>query len=145
MPEPLPLTEETIAAYLDGELGPKERVEFERVLASHPEWRNIVAEQAEVIAALRPIRVKAPRGKVWDGYWEQIDSRLQRRAGQALLYSGVAMIAFGAMIATVVETHNMVIRGGEVLFFLGIIVLVAKVVGGRMRETPKHRYRNIRR
>jgi len=144
MPEPLPLTEETIAAYLDGELSPKERADFERVLSSHPEWRNIVAEQAEVIAALRPIRVRAPRGKVWDGYWEQIDSRLHRRTGQALLYAGVSMIVVGAMIATVVETHNLMIRGGEVLFFLGIIVLVAKVVGGRMKESSKDRYRNIR-
>lgn len=145
MKEPLPLTEETIAAYLDGELDAKQRAEFEKVLQAHPEWRNIVAEQADVIAALRPIRVRAPKSRVWDGYWEQIDSKLHRRTGQALIYFGAMLVLIGASMALVAATNSVVVRAGEILVILGLLVLFIKVLRGRMREVSKDRYRNIRR
>lgn len=142
---PLPLTEETIAAYLDGELDRGQRAEFEKLLAAHPEWRAIVAEQAEVISALKPLKVRAPKAQVWDHYWEEIDSRLERRTGQALLYAGALLVALGAALTLIVATDNLVIRTGEILFFLGIALLFVKVLRGRLRESRRDRYERIRR
>lgn len=142
---PLPLTEETIAAYLDGELSKEQRAEFEKLLAAHPEWRAIVAEQAEVISALKPLKVRAPKAKVWDHYWEEIDSQLERGTGQALLYAGALLVAGGAALTLILATNNVVIRAGEILFFLGIALLFLKVLRGRMKEARRDRYQRIRR
>ncbi|MDX2177461.1 MAG: zf-HC2 domain-containing protein [Candidatus Sumerlaeia bacterium] len=145
MPAKTPMTEETIAAYLDGELSPAERREFERLLGDHPEWRAEVASQAALMAAIQPLKVKPPRAAVWDGYWEQIDERLARRTGQSVMYAGAAVLLVTGAVLIILLTPNPLLQLGEALFFAGLSMLFALALRGRLREAPKDRYRRIRR
>ena len=79
---------EKMMAYLDGELPEKARLQFERLLEKHPEWRVEMADMAALIGATKQLKLKPPAAKVWDRYWEEIDNKLGRQMGWALALAG---------------------------------------------------------
>lgn len=138
-------TEESIAAYLDGEMDEATRRAFERELQNHPEWRVLVSEQAEVIAALKPLRVKPPKAEVWDGYWERIDARLERRIGTIVVLGGAAVFALAGAAILIHSIANPILEAAAAIVALGLLFLFVLVLRGRLREAPKDRYLRIRR
>jgi anti-sigma factor RsiW len=142
----VPLCEETIAAYLDNELSPKDRAAFEAVLNEHPEWRVMVAEQGRVIGALRPLKIKPPKADVWDHYWEEIDQRIRgvRMTSQLFMLAGGTVLLLTGTVLLVAHMTNPWLRLGTVLFAVGFLMMFGVVLAGRRREMPKDRYRRIR-
>lgn len=141
-----PLCEETVAAYLDNELSPKDRAAFEAVLQEHPEWRVAVAEQGRVIGALRPLKIKPPKADVWDNYWEDIDRQIRgmRATGQYVMLAGGTLLLLTGTVLLVAHMTNLWLRVGTIMFVVGFLMMFAVVLAGRRREMPKDRYRRIR-
>lgn len=71
-----PLDEE-IAAYLDGELAPEARADFERRLADDPQLRARVDAERSAWNALSLLDVEAPNERLPDAVVERLDSETQ--------------------------------------------------------------------
>lgn len=132
-------------AYLDGELSKDARKEFESLLDAHPEWREQVQEMAELVEGTQHLRLRPPDREVWDHYWEEIDSRLQRRFGWVVaLIGSLALIGWG-IVKVLLYAENNVVLFGIVLVLIGLVTLFVSVLRGRLLEMPRDRYRRIRR
>lgn len=139
------INEEMIAAYLDGELPPASKAEFEKALREHPEWRERLEQQAQLLSMLRPIRVRRPNPRVWDHYWEEIDCRITTRTGQLILLAGLAILIAKLAIVLVLWLEDTALQVAVVLLFAGFITLFGKVLSGRWKEKARDRYGRIRR
>lgn len=138
---------EKLAAWLDGEMPPEEAREFERLLEQHPEWREEAAEMAEVSSALKGLRYAPPPASTWDGYWDEIEPRLEKErvAGWiALAIGGAMLFAIGTYKILVLAT-NPLVRTGLVLVIVGLLVTFVSVVRGHLLERSRDRYRKVRR
>ena len=133
-----------LMAYLDGEMSPAQRRDFERLLEQHPEWRNEVAEMADVVKATQKLKLRTPDPHMWDNYWEEIDDRLQRKTGWLIALIGALLLSVVGIWKVLVFSDNMYVRSGIVLIIIGTAILFAAVVRGRLLEYPRDRYRRIR-
>lgn len=145
-------TPETIAAYLDGELTPEERRDFEAALERHPEWRTEIADQAEMKAALGRLRVRPPKAEVWDRYWEEIDQQLPRRVVTSTAILGAGVLGLAGLAAIAAYLNAPVGAAAPALLAIGVILFVLGTGGtfllalkGRLAERRRDRYRRIRR
>lgn len=135
---------EKLMAYLDGEMTPKARKEFEELLEKHPEWREQVGELAGVVDAAKSLRLRAPGSKTWDNYWQEIDSRLERRLGWTVALIGAVVLILVGFFKVVVYAQNDFVRAGIFLVGAGLTILFVTVLRGRMLELPRDRYKRIR-
>ncbi len=135
----------TMMAYLDGELPAEQRTRFERALARHPEWRAEFERLSHVVEATRGLRPKRPPEETWDGYWEEIDRRIERRAGWTIAFAGAAVLIFWGFVKVLAFAENDLVRFGILAVAAGVAILFVMVLRGRMLELPKDRYRRIRR
>lgn len=132
-------------AYLDGELSPREAREFEQLMEAHPEWREQVKSMADVVGATSRLKLRRPDPTTWDRYWEEIDSRLQRRLGWVLLLIGGLSLMLLGIVKVFALADNWMVQSSMLLVLLGMAVLFFAVLRGRLLEVPRDRYGKVRR
>lgn len=131
-------------AYLDGELSPQDRAAFEALLEQHPEWREEAAEMAEIVGATKQVKLRPPDPTIWDNYWEEIDSRIERKVGWLITSIGAALLMLLGIWKVMMFAQNDLVRLGILMVVVGMALLFFAVIRGRLVELPKDRYRRIR-
>ncbi|MCC6545525.1 hypothetical protein IT570_00025 [Candidatus Sumerlaeota bacterium] len=131
-------------AYLDGELSEKGRLQFERLLEKHPEWRAEMAEMAALIGATRQLKLKPPAAKVWDRYWEEIDNKLGRQVGWLVALAGALMLIGYGFYKVIMYADNDFVKLGIGMLGAGMVLLFVLILRGRFQELRRDRYRRIR-
>jgi len=131
-------------AFLDGEMAPGEEREFRRLMENHPEWLEEVEEMAELVEATDRLRVRVT-GSTLENYWEEIESRIQRRVGwMVLLVGSLALIGFG-FVKVLAYAQNDFVRSGILLVALGLVALFLAVLRGRVLDMRRDRYSKVQR
>ncbi|CAN5505580.1 hypothetical protein BH09SUM1_BH09SUM1_01540 [soil metagenome] len=133
-----------LMAYLDGELSPQDRAAFEALLEQHPEWREEAAEMAEIVGATKQVKLRPPDPTIWDNYWEEIDSRIERKVGWLITSIGAALLMLLGIWKVMMFAQNDLVRLGILMVVVGMALLFFAVIRGRLVELPKDRYRRIR-
>jgi anti-sigma factor RsiW len=82
-----------LMAALDGELGPDERRELDRLIADHPalagEWSRLT--RVKEVTAM--VTLRTPSDEVWDGYWKTSYRRTERGIGWLLVAAGAIVLS----------------------------------------------------
>jgi ferric-dicitrate binding protein FerR (iron transport regulator) len=134
-----------LMACLDGEASPEEAREVEALLQQHPEWRTEAAQMANLVRAAEVIQFRPPPADIWDGYWEEIDSRLGPRIGWVLLAIGGLILTVVGIYKAMLWAENLWVKGAIALIVAGFLTLFLSVLRGHLLERPRDRYRRIRR
>jgi len=79
---------------LDGEIGPEEKAELERLLADDPELAAEARELSKVKEISAMMALKNPPDAMWAGYWNNVYNRIERGIGWILVSLG-AMVLLG--------------------------------------------------
>lgn len=83
---------ELISAYLDGELDPEERAEFERRLEAGEVSRTEFEEMRAMRDLTDSVRLRPFPEAEWDRYWTRTYNRMERGLGWILLSLGVIVL-----------------------------------------------------
>jgi ferric-dicitrate binding protein FerR (iron transport regulator) len=136
---------ERLMAYLDSEMSAEEAAEFERLLQEHPEWRTEIAGMDEIVKAAGKLAFRPPPAEVWDGYWEEIHTRLGNRFGWIFLAVGGLILTVVGIYKAMIWAENFWVKGAIALIVAGFLTLFLSVLRGHLLERPHDRYRRIRR
>jgi len=139
-----------LSGYIDGELSPKEKSEFEEYLKSDPELQkelDTFRKLKEVTGAMKYADVPEV---VWENYWASLYRKLERGLGWVFL--SVAVIIFAAF-----GCYHLV----EDFFFdphaplflkialgsgiLGVIILLVSIIRERIFASTHDRYDEVQR
>lgn len=133
-------------AYLDDELSPEEKAEFEELLETHSEWRDELERQQMTQNLANSLKYKEPRKEVWDNYWEEIEPQLvEKRWGFAIIITGLIFVALFLFAAIILFFDNLLWRMGSSLVVLGFLLVLSSVVRGFLKTNKHDRYRKIKR
>lgn len=141
---------ELISAYLDGELSPAERAEFERKLASGEVSRQEFEEMKAMTEVTGSVRLASFPDEVWDGFWSQTYNRLERGIGWIFLSIGaVILCSAGAyqFLRSLIEDQSSPwwIRLGTAFVALGLGALFVSVLRERIFVRSTDPYRKVKR
>ncbi|MEZ4655191.1 MAG: zf-HC2 domain-containing protein [Candidatus Eisenbacteria bacterium] len=140
---------ELISAYLDDELSPAERREFEDRLARG----EISARELEEMRAMRNLTTAArPQefpDETWDRYWDQTYNRLERGFGWILFSIGaIVLLSFGVyrfLLSLFAADGAWWIRLATGLVAAGLSLLFVSVLRERLFVWKHDPYREVKR
>jgi len=139
-----------LSGYIDGELSPEEKREFEENLSRDPElqkeletFRNL----KEVTGAMKYADVPEV---IWENYWSNLYRKLERGLGWIFLSVSVIVLAsFGCYHLV----QDFFFDSGQSLFvkialgsgLLGVIILLVSIVRERIFASTHDRYDEVQR
>ncbi len=85
---------ELAAGYVDGELTPEEKLEFESMMEEHPELRDDVSSFQKINDLTRRVRFEELPDPIWEAYGASLYRRTESALGWIFLSVG-AMIILG--------------------------------------------------
>lgn len=137
------VTREQLMRYLDGEVTPEERRQIEAALADSTELQRDLALYRTMKDDLLGLSLKeSRRGR---SVWDTVDRRLTRPFGWTLLIAGTtAWVVYGAYLyfSSPIDAWEKLATGAIVI---GILLLLASVIGERYRDWLTDPYRDIQR
>ena len=136
--------------YLDDELNQAERKEFEKYLASHPEFAAEFNEFKNLQNITSGISLAEPEDAVWDKYWTSVYNRFERGIGWILMsISGILLLIYGGfkLIEEIIKdpTISCLLKIGLIVFIIGVAVLFVSILRERFFIRSKDRYKDVRR
>lgn len=139
-----------LSGYIDGELSPEERTEFEKHMAGCEECRkemNTFLRLKEVTGAMRYADIPE---HVWDHYWRSLYRRLELGLGWILLSIGVIIILGFALFCLVKgffmdPAQPLILKIGIGAGGLGMVVLLVSAIRERLFAYTRDRYREVQR
>lgn len=140
---------ELISAYLDDELSPEERREFEERLARG----EISARELEEMRATRNLTTGARPERfpdeIWDRYWDQTYPRLERNTGWIFLSLGAVMLlsigAYRFLVSLFTDSDSLWVRLATAMVAVGLSLLFVSVLRERLFVRKHDPYREVKR
>jgi hypothetical protein len=134
-----------LMGFIDGELAPGERKEFEQHLAGCRECSAELEEFRKLKEVTDMVRFGEPEDKVWEAYWRGIYNRVERGIGWILVSVGaVLLLAFGAfkLIEKLLTdpTVSLILKIGVSALLLGLVFLLVSLVRERVFGLKQDRY-----
>ena len=84
-------TEVDSPRYVDDEMTPEEREEYEKHLSVCEDCREAVKRFEELKSITGRLRMKDPTDEFWESYWKSIYRRMERRIAWIFIAIGSAM------------------------------------------------------
>ncbi len=139
---------ELLAGYVDDELTPDQREEFERELQRNPELQSELDEFSKLREVTDQVTYADIPDHVWAGYWSSIYRRLERSSGWLLLSAGlIILLGFGLYtIFSELFTDPTVpvwLKIGVGAVFLGSVILLVSYARERLFAWRRDRYREV--
>ncbi len=139
---------ELAAGYVDGELTPEEKREFETMMAEHPELRDDVSSFQKINDLTRRVRFEELPDPIWEAYGASLYRRAESALGWILLSIGAMLIlgfaAWGMWGGFFMNSAEpLILRIAVGALSVGAIVLFV----AKLRETlfahKRERYRKV--
>ncbi|UCG62573.1 MAG: zf-HC2 domain-containing protein [Candidatus Zixiibacteriota bacterium] len=141
---------ELLAGYIDGELSPEERQEFEQELAVNAELRAELEEFKKLKEVTGMMRYADLPEEVWDNYWQNLYRKLERGIGWILLSVGaIVLISFG-LFQFFRELYTdpeipFLIRISATALTVGAVILLVSFIRERIFAYNRDRYKEVTR
>jgi len=139
-----------LSGYIDGELSPEEKIEFEKHLSECKECRtemDAFLKLREVTGAMRYADIPE---HIWDNYWRSLYRRLELGLGWVLLSIGI-IIVLGFVAFYLVKgfflnpQEPLLLKIGIGAGGFGLIVLVVSAIRERLFAVKRDRYSEVER
>lgn len=91
-----------ISGYLDDELDPPERAEFERELARNRDLAEELAQMRSMQEVTGSMELKDFPDQVWERYWDGTYNRIERNIGWLLFSIGVIILMAAGLYELVI-------------------------------------------
>ena len=141
MPEQL--THEELMRYLDGEVGPEERIRIERSVEESTEIRRELAVYKAMKDDLQTL--KLTDGDHHGSVWNSVNRQLTRPIGWVLLIVGSLVWAAYGIFVYLTSPAFLWEKLTTSAIVIGILLLFASVIWERYREWLTDPYRDIQR
>jgi hypothetical protein len=137
------VTHEELMRYLDGEVGPEERVRIEGAVEGSTELRRELAVFRAMKDDLQSL--KLDRGGEGSSVWNAVNRQLARPLGWTLLIIGTLIWALYGVYVYLTSPAFLWQKLATGAIGIGILVLLATVIGERYRAWLTDPYRDIQR
>ena len=132
-------------AYLDGELSPEDREQYQAHLADCQTCKRELDEFAKLKEELTMMKFKEPSDIELDHYWRSVYNRLERRIGWALFSAGsIILLCYGGykLIEEIVKdpTVSAVMKVGVVAAMFGAVILFVSSLRERLAVRKVDKY-----
>lgn len=139
-----------LSGYIDGELTPEERREFENRLKVDPELRKELEtfnKLKEITGAMKYADIPE---SVWEGYWASVYKRMERGIGWILMsLSAILFAAIGCYYLFIDFFMNpefsIALKIAVGTGILGLIVMLVSLIREHLFAYNRDRYREVQR
>ena len=142
---PLSETQELLMAYVDDEMGPEQRADFQQRLADEPELAAEAAEFHELMDMHRTMAVIEPTEHEMRRFWSRFYNRAEWRLGWVLLIVGLVVLLAEGIYLLVTSSVGWHLKGAALSTLLGGAVLLWNTVRLKIRTNRFDRYRGVMR
>ncbi len=145
------MTEEArrlMMAALDGEIGPDQRKELDRLLADHPDLREVWEKMGRVKEVTNSMSYREPPEEIWKEYWVSVYNRCERGVGWLIMtLSAVVLLTWSAWqgIAALFADSDMplFLKLAVLGVAVGAIILLVSVIREKWFVGRKDPYREV--
>ncbi len=139
-----------LSGYIDGELSPEEKAEFEKHLESDPELQQELAvfgKLKEVTGAMKYADIPE---SVWEGYWHSVYRRMERGIGWVLVSIGAIIVLSFGLYAFIKDFFfdpgvPIILKIGIGAGGLGLIILLVSIIRETIFAYRRDRYKEVQR
>lgn len=137
-----------LAGYVDNELTPAEKVEFERELATNAELQQELKEFNRLKLVTNQMKYADLPDEVWEAYWQSVYRKVERGAGWVLASAGaIILLVFGAFEVFsklyADPTAPLWLKIGLTVGSIGVIILLVSLVRERFFAYKRERYTEV--
>lgn len=137
-----------LAGYVDNELNPEERREFERELEHNPELKSEVKEFNRLKLVTSQMKYADLPDEVWEAYWQSLYKKIERGTGWVLASVGaMVLLVFGLFEAFSKLYANpespLWLKFGLTVGCIGVIILLVSLVRERFFAYKRERYTEV--
>ena len=137
-----------LAGYLDNELTPAERQEFERELESNSALRDELAQFTTLKKVTDSVKYADLPDAVWDTYWSSVYRKMERGLGWILFSVSAALLACYGVIQMLTTLYgdsriSWIVKIGVTGLLFGLIFLTISVIRERIFAYKNDRYREV--
>ena len=132
--------------YIDGEMSPEDRAEYERHLDSCDECRRSLESLSGLQSLAGRIKMKDPTDEFWEAYWKSLYRRIERRTAWIIMLIGAIMLITHLLYETISNFGRITFeKVAIVLFILGAVLLLISAIRERIHHHRVDRYKDIER
>ncbi len=133
-----------LMAYMDGELAPGEREQFERTLMQSTELQQELAEMQQLKSIIGRVRIPEPKPELWDERPRPGLERWFRLVGWILfILGGLFLLGIGNVNLWQLNELHWSLKFAITLMEAGLVVLLVSVFFRRRKEFKTDRYKEI--
>lgn len=137
-----------LAGYVDNELTPAEKTEFERELATNAELQKELKEFNRLKLVTNQMKFADLPDEVWEAYWQSVYRRVERGAGWILASVGaIILLVFGVYAAFsklyADPASPLWLKIGLTLGSIGVIILLVSLFRERFFAYKRERYTEV--
>lgn len=137
------VTHEELMRYLDGEMGPEDRIRIEGSLEESTELRREVAVFRTMKDDLQTLKLTS--GGHGHSVWESVSRQLTRPIGWTLLAAGSLVWAVYGVYVYLTSPVFLLEKMATSAIVIGVLLLFTSVVWERYREWLSDPYRDLQR
>ena len=132
--------------WLDGELSAPEAEHYQAHVRECAECTRELSSLGRIVRMTDELKLRAPDDEFWNGYWESVYRRSERRVGFVLLIAGVLALLGYALLRAVKSPALLSYEGISVILILvGLIVIFVSVACERYHESKNDTYKEVER
>lgn len=130
--------------YIDGEMSPEERLEFERHLEGCEACTTAIEGFRELQSLTGRVKMKDQTDEFWEQYTKSLYRRLERKTAWILIIVGAVLLVGYEIYRAVVSFGAITFeKAALVLFALGAVMLLVSVVRERIHQLRGDKYSKI--
>ena len=130
--------------YLDGEMPPGERLEFEEHLKECEACRRSFESFRELQSLTRRVKMKDQTDKFWENYRKSLYRRLERGIAWILIVVGAVMFIGYALYKAVGSFGALTFEKlAAIVFAVGALLLLVSVIRERLHQYRGDKYSKI--
>jgi anti-sigma factor RsiW len=130
--------------YLDGEMPPEERLEFEKHLEGCEACRRSFEGFQELQSLTRRIKMKDQTDEFWENYRKSLYRRLERCIAWIFIVVGAVMFAGYALYQAVGSFGRLTFEKlALIVFAVGALLLLVSVIRERLHQYRGDKYSKI--
>lgn len=131
---------------LDGELSETEKSRYEAHVRECEECRRELASLGRIVDLTNELRLRTPDDEFWEGYWENVYRRSERKTGFLLIIAGVLAVLGYGIVKAVTSPKFLTYEGISVtVILIGLVVIFVSVARERFHESRNDPYKGVRR